>query len=360
MAIELVTGHAGEGHVSSADTGRFNAGVCGSSKYVLRTGLQFAYSIESNNLIQIASGDAVDQGRHIIIPQNTMEDALIQNGTLGKTRIDIIALRYEKNAATVDDEVVIVESAELVVVKGTEVNTGSTPVPPALESGDIFNGASADEMPLYHVLITDTTITSVTKVFKVIEPLSSIADSIYPVGSIYMNVNDVDPAVLFGGTWEQIQGKFLLGASSDHAAGSNGGAETVNLSAAQLPAHTHSMPAHTHSVPDHTHTVPAHGHTATTASAGGHRHKQIRQKNAASGTARYALQGTDSTVTAQTETAGAHTHTVNVANKPAFNTTESGSCTTGSTSGTSGSTGSGAPVSIMPPFLAVHIWLRTS
>lgn len=32
----------------------------------------------------------------------------------------------------------------------------------------------------------------------------------YPVGSIYMSVNSTNPDELFGGTWEQIQGRFLL------------------------------------------------------------------------------------------------------------------------------------------------------
>ena len=41
-----------------------------------------------------------------------------------------------------------------------------------------------------------------------------ILDNVYPVGSIYMNVNSTNPGTLFGGTWEQIQGKFLLGMSS--------------------------------------------------------------------------------------------------------------------------------------------------
>lgn len=33
----------------------------------------------------------------------------------------------------------------------------------------------------------------------------------YPIGSIYMSVNSTNPGELFGGTWEQIQGRFLLG-----------------------------------------------------------------------------------------------------------------------------------------------------
>lgn len=48
-------------------------------------------------------------------------------------------------------------------------------------------------------------------------------DDIYPVGSIYMSVNDTDPARLFGGAWERIKERFLLGAGDTHTLGSTGG-----------------------------------------------------------------------------------------------------------------------------------------
>ena len=372
--IELVTGHAGDGHVSSADIGRFNAGICGTGKYVLTTGQRFAYTIDSNNLIKIASGDAVNQGRHIIIPQNTVEDAAIVNGVQGKTRIDVIALRYTKDTSVTP----ATETASLVVIKGTDVSIGSTPPVPALTSGDIFDGASVDDMPLYHVLITDTVITSVTPVFEVLNSLDEVdqvISKVYPVGSIYMSVNSTDPGTLFGGTWERIQGKFLLGASSGHTAGSTGGAETVKLSTAQLPAHTHTGPAHTHtipghthSVPNHTHTVPAHTHTATCATAGDHYHNIRRTQDAAAGSAKFSFAGA-ADIFKPTLNAGAHTHAITVASKAAFSTTSSGTCTTGSGgsgstgsagSGNTGSTGSGSAVGIMPPYLAVYMWQRTA
>ena len=40
------------------------------------------------------------------------------------------------------------------------------------------------------------------------------ADIIYPVGSIYMNVNNTNPKLLFGGEWTQLKGKFLVGVDS--------------------------------------------------------------------------------------------------------------------------------------------------
>lgn len=45
----------------------------------------------------------------------------------------------------------------------------------------------------------------------------------YPVGSIYLSVNDTSPAELFGGTWEQLKDRFLLAAGDTYAVGNSGG-----------------------------------------------------------------------------------------------------------------------------------------
>ena len=59
--------------------------------------------------------------------------------------------------------------------------------------------------------------------------------SVYPIGSIYMSVNPTDPSTLFGGSWEQIQDRFLLASGSSYGAGTTGGsADSVVVS------HTHA------------------------------------------------------------------------------------------------------------------------
>ena len=68
-----------------------------------------------------------------------------------------------------------------------------------------------------------------------------VLDNVYPVGSIYMNVNSTNPGTLFGGTWEQIQGRFLLGMSSSYPAGSQGGEATHTLSTNEMPDHSHNF-----------------------------------------------------------------------------------------------------------------------
>ena len=70
---------------------------------------------------------------------------------------------------------------------------------------------------------------------------SSLTDAIYPIGSIYMSVNDVEPSILFGGTWEKIKDKFLLASGNTHTTGSSGGEEQHTLTIAELPTHTHTL-----------------------------------------------------------------------------------------------------------------------
>lgn len=57
----------------------------------------------------------------------------------------------------------------------------------------------------------------------------------YPVGAIYMSVDSASPASLFGGTWEQLKDRFLIGAGESYENGSTGGSESETLKAEQLP-----------------------------------------------------------------------------------------------------------------------------
>ena len=61
--------------------------------------------------------------------------------------------------------------------------------------------------------------------------------TVYPVGSIYLSVNSTSPASLFGGTWEQLKDRFLLGAGCAYAAGSTGGEAAHTLSINEIPSH---------------------------------------------------------------------------------------------------------------------------
>lgn len=63
----------------------------------------------------------------------------------------------------------------------------------------------------------------------------------WPIGSIYMTVSNTSPGSLFGGIWERISERFLLGASSSYPAGSTGGEFTHTLTQSELPNYSLSV-----------------------------------------------------------------------------------------------------------------------
>lgn len=71
--------------------------------------------------------------------------------------------------------------------------------------------------------------------------VTSLIDLVYPVGAVYISMNQTSPQTLFGGTWTQIQGRFLIGAGTAYPAGSTGGEATHTLTASEIPDHTHSF-----------------------------------------------------------------------------------------------------------------------
>ena len=70
---------------------------------------------------------------------------------------------------------------------------------------------------------------------------SLILEAVYPVGSIYMSVNSTSPATLFGGTWVQIEDRFLLAAGTTYKAGATGGEVTHTLTTSEMPIHNHAV-----------------------------------------------------------------------------------------------------------------------
>lgn len=152
-----------------------------------------------------------------------------------------------------------------------------------------------------------------------------IINLIYPIGSIYMSVNSTSPATLFGGTWEQLENRFLLGAGSDYIAGDTGGSATM--------VHTHTM--------SHTHNLDSNGYAKMTIYTEGSR-IAYREKSgcpAWTTTWRTASTGQASGSYSSSSTWGA----------------ELGGRTEGASAT---NTGAASNTDNMPPYLAVYMWKR--
>ena len=70
----------------------------------------------------------------------------------------------------------------------------------------------------------------------------------YPVGSIFITADDRNPADIFGGQWERVEGRFILGAGGGYTSGASGGAAAFGIG-----NHSHiatSEGAHVHTYTD--------------------------------------------------------------------------------------------------------------
>lgn len=176
MGIHIVTGYAGKEHVTSADAGSMNAGIVGTGRYVMQTAEQFAAEIVSNNLIKVKSGDLMNQGRHMRIDVNDYEEVTIQNGAQSVFRNDLIVARYKKDPST------LIETTEIVVIKGT---AGATATDPTCTSGDILAGATQDDFPLYRVSLNGLNIEKVTPLFSTVPNLDELNTNLNDIGVRY-------------------------------------------------------------------------------------------------------------------------------------------------------------------------------
>ena len=151
------------------------------------------------------------------------------------------------------------------------------------------------------------------------------------------------PASFIGGTWERVEGEFIMGASSAYPVGTTGGSATHTQTVAEMPSHNHS---------GSTGSAGSHSHSAWTGGAGGHSHTV----SAATATNIVAFPGgtgtnengqTAKSSSPTTSWVGDHTHGVGMNEAGAHTHTVS-----------IGNTGSGQAMSILNPYYALYIWVR--
>ncbi|HCR3337225.1 TPA: phage tail protein [Morganella morganii] len=165
-------------------------------------------------------------------------------------------------------------------------------------------------------------------------------DTIYPVGVVIWFAQNKNPNSLFPGTkWSYIgENKTIrLANSSGNNVLSSGGSDSVTLTTAHLPAHSHSFSGSTSSFD--------YG-TKTSTSGGAHTHPySTLNYNTGSG---YDVGGNANSGwnTRTTSSAGAHTHNITIG------------AHTHTISGTTGNTGNGSSVSVINAYIMLMGWYR--
>ncbi len=345
--MDFVTGHAGTEHISSSDMASMLRGLVGSTDCVLPEAGCLSCDLLDANTVEIGTGGCMLQGHYARI--DVPEQVTFASGTYGWYRNDLLVARYSLSNSDV-------QSVTLAVVEG-EATTG-TPVDPDLETGDIDNGALTVEFALWRIVHEGTSVRTPERVMPIRNPM---LDLVYPVGSIYQSVTNVNPSETLGGTWEQIQNRFLLAAGSNYAAGSTGGEAAHTLTTSEMPAHTHTFSGASSTTGGQS---ASHTHSGTTGGAGGHSHSYNQPIDGYSGSdARY-IAGDDyrwpwthicgGAGPVSTSSSGSHTHgfsTGGASNDHTHTVTPRGS---------NANTGGGGSHNNMPPYVAVYVWKRTA
>ena len=256
MGLELVTGYRNRAHITSGDDGCRNASILGTGKYVMDIGEKFSYQpITLATRIIINDGDLFNQGRHMHLRKGEHIELEIDILESGFERNDLIVARYKKNVTTG------IEDAELIILTGDQ--SSSDPQDPTYYEGNIFSGEMhledkeyyIEDFPLYRIKNKGGQLPTVEKLFVVMTNLENIKkeviqlnedllEKVYPVGSVYISVNNTNPGNIFGGTWERFaNGRTLVGVNesdgSFNTVKKTGGVSSVVLNVNQIPSHNH-------------------------------------------------------------------------------------------------------------------------
>lgn len=184
MGANIITGYTGTRHITPAMDAAVYRSTFGADSYILSDGNQLSASMPDINSFTILDGLVSMQGHQVQITQETLSVDTCANGY---ERIDLIAMRFTH------DNVSLVDAAQLVVIKGVEVQSGNTPSVPSHNTGIIDDGASVVDFPLYQLNLSGSTIT-ITQLADVvegtIEGLTTLVLSVPAFSSLPQTVTD--------------------------------------------------------------------------------------------------------------------------------------------------------------------------
>lgn len=308
--------------------------------------------VESPNTLKQKGQEQVEALKNLIV-------------SIELTAVDLKDLGYDVKEIAVGDFIPVVslphginsymqvskKSQNLKKPEDSSIVLGST-IKTLVENQSVYNSGIQNVIPAVNNAV-NTANNAANTAEQVKVEMDAVTNKIYPVGSIYISVNNANPASFFGGSWTAFAtGRTLVGVDTGQSEFNSvekpGGHK-------ELQSHAHGLNNHVHSLNNHTHTVPNHVHTMQ--GAGNHYHYLGINKDAVQkGTSYNKPNNFESGSTSyKSNTTGNHAHTMN----------SSGTCTTGGNSGNTGgnsgnttSTGGGNAGNLQP-YITVYMWKRT-
>lgn len=161
----LVTSAQGHPHVQSREAALLNAGIYGPGQYVFSIGRKLAATMTDSNTMLIQDGAAMANGFFWSV-DDAFEEVLIENGTPGYKRTDLVVAHIERYPK---------EDIDLRVLKGEE--TTGEPVMPAHIEGDLNDGDTVVEQPLWSVTLDGINPGEPVAQFEVSPSITEFRDS---------------------------------------------------------------------------------------------------------------------------------------------------------------------------------------
>lgn len=173
MSTELVTAHAGKNHVDASDIGALYAGALGGGRYALDVGEGLAVSMTDANTLHIGTGGFIFDGRWVRVTDGG-EDVKIANGSQGAYRKDLVTYTYTRDPSSGN-----IEEGKWGVAQGSAASKESDAKVPAIEEGDILDGALTATCAVAEVDLAGLTPTA-KLLLPSVASLKSLGDSVSP------------------------------------------------------------------------------------------------------------------------------------------------------------------------------------
>jgi len=91
----------------------------------------------------------------------------------------------------------------------------------------------------------------------------------YPVGSLYLTTNEINPGTLFGGTWEKLTGDAYLKIVTSNPGQYAGTSSEHKIPINSMPAHKHAASGTTAAITKYQYVSSGDGFSVVTGSGGG-------------------------------------------------------------------------------------------
>lgn len=189
--MKIISGKTGSPHVTSQQFRQIFEGIIGDESCILPCGENLTPELQTNNSLKIRSGLMYHHGNLSTVELGTYDEVIIQNGTQGMKRIDLVVNRYtrEEESGT--------EKNEWIVIQGTP--HASSPTVPDYTEGNLQDGDLVDDCPYLEVHLDGINVTEVKQLLTVMDSISDLAGE----KTEYYN-SGLDHCIRFPGTHIQI------------------------------------------------------------------------------------------------------------------------------------------------------------